>query len=60
MLIIRRYKRNRSGKQYWEYKILYKDFFTNKMKSRKRKGFSSKEECEFAAAEMMGYLRLKG
>lgn len=59
MLTIRRYKRKRSGEQFWEYKILYRDFFTNKIKSRKRHGFSSKQECEIAAAEMMGYLKLK-
>lgn len=58
MMIIRRYKKNRSGKSFWEYKISYKDVFTNKIRSRRRGGFHSRDEALTAATEMMEYLRL--
>lgn len=58
MLIIRRYKKSRSGKPFWEYKIYYRDPYTNAKKARRRGGFHYKEECQAAAIEMMGYLRL--
>jgi hypothetical protein len=59
MLIIRRYKKNKSGRIFWEYKILYRDLFTNRTKTRKRRGFHSKAECQNAAEEMLGYLNFK-
>jgi hypothetical protein len=58
MLMIRRYKKNRSGKSYWEYKIKYKDVFTNKIKTRRRGGFKTRDEALAAANEMAGYLNL--
>ena len=59
MLIVRRYKKSRSaGISFWEYKISYKDVFTNRVKTRRRGGFHSKEEALAAASEMMAYLRL--
>lgn len=56
MLIVRAYKKNRNGRMFWEYKIIYRDKFTRKEKWRGRKGFSSREEAERAAYEMLGYL----
>jgi hypothetical protein len=58
MLIVRRYKKSRSGNSFWEYKISYKDVFTNKVKTRRRGGFHTKNEALAAASEMMNYLRL--
>jgi len=58
MMLIRRYKKNRSGKSYWEYKITFKDVFTGKYKSRRRGGFKTRDEALAAAMEMMHYLRL--
>lgn len=58
MMIVRRYKKNRSGKSYWEYKITFKDVFTGKIKSRRRGGFHTRDEALAAATEMMHYLRL--
>jgi Arm domain-containing DNA-binding protein len=58
MMLIRRYKKSRSGKCYWEYKIKYKDVFTNKYKTRRRGGFHTRDEALAAATEMMGYLNL--
>jgi len=59
MLIVRRYKKKRSGSSYfWEYKISYKDIFTNKYKTRRRGGFHTRDEALSAATEMMEYLRL--
>lgn len=57
MLLIRCYKKHKSNRDFWEYKIVYKDVFTNKMKQRRRRGFHTKAECEAAAAEMVGYLQ---
>lgn len=58
MLIIRRYKKNRSGKSMWEYKITFRDKFTGKIKTRRRKGFQTKAEAETAAHEALDYLHL--
>lgn len=58
MLIIRRYKKNRSGKSLWEYKITFRDKFTGKIKTRRRKGFQTKVEAEAAATEAIDYLNL--
>jgi hypothetical protein len=59
MMIIRKYKRQRSGRTLWEYKIIYQCFYSRKPKIRKKGGFHSKQECEMAAAEVMGYLKQK-
>jgi Arm DNA-binding domain len=59
MLIVRRYKKSRSaGNSFWEYKITFKDVFTNKVKTRRRGGFHTKEEALAAATDLMGYLNL--
>jgi hypothetical protein len=56
MLIIKRYKR-KSGRTFWEYKIVYKDPYSQKTRQKRKKGFGSRESAEIAAAEQMGYLR---
>jgi hypothetical protein len=59
MLIIKRYKRKRSGREFWEYKIFYQDPFNReRTKVRKRGGFSTRQDAEDAAAIMMGLMRL--
>jgi hypothetical protein len=58
MLIVRRYKKNRSGKSYWEYKIKFRDVFTGKIKTRRRGGFQTRDDALAAAGEMMEFLRL--
>ncbi|MBT2728367.1 Arm DNA-binding domain-containing protein [Bacillus sp. ISL-75] len=57
MMIINRYKKG-SNRSFWEFKIFYKDVFTNKVRAKKRRGFKSREEAEAAALEMMGLLRM--
>lgn len=57
MLIIKRYKRQLSGKAFWEYKIFYKDPFTKKIKTKRKKGFASKKEAQTAANEMLRFLK---
>jgi hypothetical protein len=47
----------RAGKHYWEFKIFFRDPFTNKIKSKRRRGFRSKEEAQASALEMMELLR---
>jgi hypothetical protein len=56
MLIIRKYKRSRSDRAFWEYKIVYKDYYTQKTKSKIGRSFKSRKEAEIAAAEMLHYL----
>lgn len=59
MLILKSYKKGRSGRSLWEYKIFYPDPINrHKTKVKKRGGFSTKEEAERAAGEMLGLLRL--
>lgn len=41
----------------WEYKIIYKDNYSKRMKTRNKKGFHSQKEAESAAVEMCGFLR---
>lgn len=57
MLIIRKYKKSRSSREFWEYKIVYKDFFSHKTKCKVGRSFKTRKEAELAAAEMMHYLR---
>jgi hypothetical protein len=59
MLIIRKYKKNRIGEAFWEYKIYFKDPFTRKTKFKRRGGFKSQEEARNAGIEMMGNIRHK-
>lgn len=42
----------------WEYKITFRDKFTGKIKTRRRKGFQTKAEAETAAHEALDYLHL--
>lgn len=56
MLIIRKYKKNRSDRDFWEYKIIYKDYYSHKTKSKIGRRFKSRKEAELAAAEMLHYL----
>jgi hypothetical protein len=56
MLIIRKYKKSRSDRAYWEYKIVYKDWYSQKTKSKVGRSFKSRKEAEIAAAEMLHYL----
>lgn len=59
MLIVKRYRKSRSGRELWEYKIFYPDPINRqKTKVKKRGGFSTREEAHFAACEMMGLMRL--
>jgi uncharacterized protein YllA (UPF0747 family) len=59
LLIVRRYKKSRSaGTSFWEYKITFKDVFTNKIRTRRRGGFHTRDEALAAATDMMGYLRI--
>lgn len=57
LLIIRTYKKNKRGKAFWEYKIVYKDIFSHKTKSTNKRGFPNRMEAEQAAYEMMFYLK---
>jgi len=57
MLIIRRYKKNKNGKTFWEYKIIYRDPYSAKTKQKRQRGFGSREDALAAAQEHMGYLR---
>lgn len=57
MLIVRAYKKNKSGRSFWEYKIIYRCIFTGKTKQKVKRGFQSKEEATAAAEEMMKYLK---
>lgn len=59
MLIVRRYKKSRSGRPFWEYKVYYKDPYNReKTRVKRRGGFQTKEEAERAANEILMYLRL--
>jgi hypothetical protein len=53
MLIIRKYKNSRTSKTFFEYKFYYKDFYSKKMKCKRKKGFHSRLEAEAAAKELM-------
>jgi integrase len=47
-----KYKRKGSNKDFWEYRIVYKDPKTGKYKEKSKKGFTSKAEAKMAAEEM--------
>lgn len=59
MLIIRKYKKSRSWRALWEYKIVFRDPYSHKVRERRRRGFNSKKEAEIAAAEMLAYLGIE-
>lgn len=51
MLLIRKYRRHK-----WEYKIVYIDPFTKKLRAKRKRGFHTKSEAKMAAAEMISYI----
>ncbi|MEK4883626.1 site-specific integrase [Bacillus sp. FSL W8-0223] len=53
-----KYKRKGSNKDFWEYRIVYKDPKTGKYKEKSKKGFTSKAEAKLAAEEMENKLGL--
>jgi len=57
MASFHKYKKKGTNKDYWEYRILYKDPFSQKFKEKSKKGFSSKSEAKLAAEEMEQLLR---
>lgn len=56
VLIIRKYRRDRSNKEFWECKIIYKDPFSNKTRSKVMRNFRNRLEAERAAEEILFYL----
>lgn len=51
------YKRKGSKKDFWEYRIYYKDPITRKSREKSKKGFTSKAEAKLAAEKMELLLR---
>ena len=56
LLVVRKYKRDRSNKEFWECKIIYKDPFSHKTKKKVLRNFKNKYEAERAAKELLHYL----
>jgi hypothetical protein len=56
MLIIKMY-RDAKGKEFWEYKIFYKDL-NRETKCKRKRGFESQEQAVLAAESIFGILRL--
>jgi hypothetical protein len=56
MFTIRKYKKSKSDREFWEYKIVYQDSYSHKTKSKVGRSFKSRVEAEIAAAEMLHYL----
>ncbi|MEV5111287.1 site-specific integrase [Bacillus sp. LBA3-1-1.1] len=57
MASFQKYKKKGSNKDFWEYRIRYKDSITQKFKEKSKKGFTSKAEAKIAAEEMERQLR---
>ncbi|AWC33297.1 tyrosine-type recombinase/integrase [Bacillus cytotoxicus] len=57
MASFHKYKKKGSNKDFWEYRIRYKDSITQKYKEKCKKGFTSKAEAKIAAEEMEKQLR---
>lgn len=57
MATFHKYKKKGSNKDFWEFRIYYKDPITRKTREKSRKGFTSKQEAQFAAAEMERKIR---
>ncbi|SFL29691.1 Site-specific recombinase XerD [Bacillus sp. 5mfcol3.1] len=57
MASFHKYKKKGSNKDFWEYRIRYKDLITQKFKEKSKKGFTSKAEAKIAAEELERQLR---
>ncbi|HHT7228088.1 TPA: tyrosine-type recombinase/integrase [Bacillus cereus] len=57
MASFHKYKKKGSNKDFWEYRIRYKDSITQKFKEKSKKGFTSKAEAKIAAEELERQLR---
>ncbi|HWO95225.1 MAG TPA: site-specific integrase [Bacillus sp. (in: firmicutes)] len=57
MATFHKYKKKGSNKDFWEYRIYYKDPITRKTKEKAKKGFTSKMEAKLAAEEEERRLR---
>lgn len=58
MATFRKYKKKGSNKDFWEYRVRYKDPKTNKWKEKSKKGFTSQREAKLAAEELERKLNL--
>jgi len=56
LLIVRKYKRDKLDKEFWECKIIYKDPFSHRTRKKVLRNFKNKSEAERAAKELMFYL----
>jgi integrase len=57
MATFHKYKKKGSNKDFWEYRIYYKDPITRKTREKSKKGFKSKPEAKLAAEEVERQLR---
>lgn len=57
MIYLYKYKKKGHTKNFWEYRVVYKDPITRKTKEKSKKGFESKPEAQLAAEEMERMLR---
>ena len=57
MASFHKYKKKGSNKDYWEYRIRYKDPTTHQFKEKSKKGFTSKPEAKLAAEEAERLIR---
>lgn len=57
MASFHKYKKKGSNKDFWEYRIRYKDSITQKFKEKSKKGFTSKAEAKISAEELERQIR---
>jgi integrase len=57
MATFHKYKKKGSNKDFWEYRIYYKDPITGKTREKSKKGFKSKPEAKLAAEEAERLIR---
>ncbi|MFJ7831763.1 tyrosine-type recombinase/integrase [Peribacillus sp. NPDC097284] len=57
MASFHKYKKKGSNKDFWEYRIVYKDSLTQKFKEKSKKGFTGKTEAKLAAEEAERLIR---
>ncbi|MFJ7850804.1 site-specific integrase [Peribacillus sp. NPDC097206] len=57
MASFHKYKKKGSNKNFWEYRIVYKDSITQKFKEKSKKGFTGKSEAKLAAEEAERLIR---
>ncbi|GLV61745.1 site-specific integrase [Bacillus mycoides] len=57
MASFHKYKKKGSNKNFWEYRIRYKDSITQKFKEKSKKGFTSKAEAKISAEELERQIR---